>query len=73
MRHNYLCGYNFNMRPLSELKFLVQRLLYLDFLCIYMNLFITVCFIKNRYSKCIVCDGNIGWSTLYESFTLYTV
>ena len=56
MRHNYLSGYNFIMRPLSELKFLVQRLLYSDFLCTYLNLFIIVSFIKNRYSKCIVCD-----------------
>ena len=46
MRHNYLSGYNFIMRPLPELKFLVQRLLYSDFLCTYLNLFLTVCFIK---------------------------
>ena len=45
MRHNYLSGYNFIMKPCSELKFLVQRLLYSDFLCTYLNLYITVCFI----------------------------
>ena len=38
--------YDFIMKPRSELKFLVHRLLYSDLLCIYLNLYITVCFIN---------------------------